>query len=46
VIPVTARRSLISDQLAASCYFRTSVPTGQRKALVQITERCNLHCVH
>jgi len=31
---VTARRSLITDQLAASCYFHTSVPTGQRKALV------------
>ncbi len=43
---MTARRSLITDQLAASCYFRTSVPTGQRKALVQITERCNLHCAH
>ena len=43
---MTARRSLVSDQLAASCYFRTSVSAGQRKALVQITERCNLHCVH
>jgi radical SAM protein with 4Fe4S-binding SPASM domain len=43
---MTAKRSLITDQLAASCYFRTSVPTGQRKALVQITERCNLHCAH
>jgi MoaA/NifB/PqqE/SkfB family radical SAM enzyme len=43
---VTARRNLITDQLAASCYFRTSVPTGHRKALVQITERCNLHCAH
>ncbi len=43
---MTARRSLITDQFAASCYFRTSVPTGQRKALVQITERCNLHCAH
>jgi len=43
---MTARRSLITDQLAASCYFRTSVPTGQRKALVQVTERCNLHCAH
>ncbi len=43
---MTARRSLITDQFAASCYFRTSVPTGQRKALIQITERCNLHCAH
>jgi radical SAM protein with 4Fe4S-binding SPASM domain len=31
---------------ANSCYFRTSVEDGERKALVQITERCNLHCVH
>ncbi len=46
VIPVTATRSLVSDQFAASCYFRTSVPTGHRKALVQVTERCNLHCAH
>src|SRR6266487_1956509 len=43
---MTDRRGLITDGLAASCYFRTSVPTGQRKALVQITERCNLHCAH
>lgn len=31
---------------AASCYFRTTVGDGSRKALVQIDERCNLHCVH
>ena len=31
---------------AVSCYFRTTVPDGCRKALVQITERCNLHCAH
>jgi radical SAM protein with 4Fe4S-binding SPASM domain len=31
---------------AVSCYFRTTVPDGSRKALVQITERCNLHCAH
>src|SRR5579859_3824574 len=40
------RRSLIIDAQASSCYFRTSVGGKGRKALVQITERCNLHCAH
>jgi radical SAM protein with 4Fe4S-binding SPASM domain len=40
------RRSLIIDSLASSCYFRTSVEGDARKALLQITERCNLHCAH
>lgn len=43
--PTTAR-SLIVDTEASSCYFRTSVAGDDRKALVQITERCNLHCAH
>lgn len=29
-----------------SCYFRTSVIPPYKKALIQITERCNLHCAH
>ena len=40
------KRSLIIDTQASSCYFRTSVGGDGRKALVQITERCNLHCAH
>ena len=40
------RRSLIVDTHASSCYFRTSVGGDGRKALIQITERCNLHCAH
>jgi radical SAM protein with 4Fe4S-binding SPASM domain len=40
------RRSLIVDTQASSCYFRTSVGGDGRKALIQITERCNLHCAH
>jgi radical SAM protein with 4Fe4S-binding SPASM domain len=40
------RRSLIIDAQASSCYFRTSVEGDGRKALIQITERCNLHCAH
>lgn len=39
-------KSLIVDDLANSCYFRTGVTDGHRKALIQITERCDLHCAH
>lgn len=39
-------RSIANDRWASSCYFRTTVDGGQRKALVQIDERCNLHCAH
>ncbi|GAB1818592.1 hypothetical protein HerbRD11066_17560 [Herbidospora sp. RD11066] len=39
-------KSLIVDNAAASCYFRTSVAGDGRKALIQISERCNLHCAH
>jgi radical SAM protein with 4Fe4S-binding SPASM domain len=31
---------------ASSCYFRTTTDGRTRKALVQIDERCNLHCAH
>jgi radical SAM protein with 4Fe4S-binding SPASM domain len=40
------KRSLLVDTQANSCYFRTSVGGDGRKALIQITERCNLHCAH
>jgi radical SAM protein with 4Fe4S-binding SPASM domain len=40
------RRRIAADGLASSCYFRTSTVAPDRKALVQITERCNLHCAH
>lgn len=29
-----------------SCFFRSGPPEGRRKALVQITQRCDLHCAH
>ncbi|RBO91352.1 radical SAM protein [Nocardia puris] len=38
--------SLTGQGRASSCYFRTSTSKGKRKALVQIDERCNLHCAH
>lgn len=40
------RVSLATDHQALSCYFRSSVDGTNRKALLQITERCNLHCAH
>jgi len=40
------KRQIISELQLASCYFRTSVVPPYRKALVQITEWCNLHCAH
>jgi len=39
-------KSLVDRDFAASCYFRTSVESPFRKALLQITERCHLHCAH
>jgi radical SAM protein with 4Fe4S-binding SPASM domain len=39
-------RAIVEDSRATSCYFRTSVETPFRKALVQIDERCNLRCAH
>ncbi|MCD6233154.1 radical SAM protein [bacterium] len=40
------KREIISEHKVASCYFRSSVEPPYRKALLQITERCNLHCAH
>lgn len=40
------KRSLVIETNANSCYFRTSVDGDGRKALIQVTERCNLHCAH
>jgi hypothetical protein len=39
-------RSITQAGQASSCYFRTTAEDGARKELVQIDERCNLHCVH
>lgn len=39
-------RSIVDEERAASCYFRTTVESPWRKALVQINEDCNLHCAH
>ncbi len=39
-------RSITSTGRVSSCYFRTTADGRSRKALVQIDERCNLHCAH
>src|SRR5260370_41943460 len=39
-------RSIARTDRASSCYFRTTADNGTREALVQIDERCNLHCAH
>ncbi|MHB9010610.1 MAG: radical SAM protein [Ignavibacteriaceae bacterium] len=40
------KKLLTKDSVVNSCYFRTSVIPPYKKALIQITERCNLHCAH
>lgn len=40
------RRKVAIEDKVASCYFRSMVKAPYRKALVQITERCNLFCAH
>ena len=40
------RRRIAPAGVASACYFRSSTDGEERKALVQITERCNLHCAH
>lgn len=40
------RRQIAIEATSNSCFFRSAAPDGSRKALVQITERCNLHCAH
>jgi radical SAM protein with 4Fe4S-binding SPASM domain len=39
-------RQIAGAGVSASCYFRSTEISPGRKALVQITERCNLHCAH
>jgi MoaA/NifB/PqqE/SkfB family radical SAM enzyme len=39
-------RSLVDQEKVVSCFFRSSIEMPYRKALLQITERCNLNCAH
>jgi MoaA/NifB/PqqE/SkfB family radical SAM enzyme len=40
------KRFIVSKERASSCYFRSAVKLPYRKAMLQITEKCNLHCAH
>jgi len=40
------KRKIVAKGRVASCYFRSSTKLPYRKALLQITEKCNLHCAH
>ena len=35
-----------NENYCAACYFRTVAEYPNRKCLIQLTERCNLHCEH
>jgi radical SAM protein with 4Fe4S-binding SPASM domain len=39
-------RPIVLPGQASSCYFRTTVEDGERKALIQICEPCNEKCAH
>lgn len=39
-------KRIVQTDFAASCYFRSSVEPPYRKALLKITEWCNLRCAH
>ena len=43
---MSSARNIADEALATSCYFRTTVDSPYRKALVQINEDCNLRCAH
>ena len=40
------RMKIYSENFCAACYFRSAADYPQKKCLVQLTERCNLHCKH
>ena len=40
------KRKIVTKGRVASCYFRSSTKFPYRKALLQITEKCNLYCAH
>jgi radical SAM protein with 4Fe4S-binding SPASM domain len=45
LLPLLSRRTATGD-VQNACYFRSGPEDGQRKALVKITDRCDLHCAH
>ena len=45
-VPLRATRRVAETGTANACYFRSGADPGRRKALLQITERCDLRCAH
>ena len=45
LLPLANRRTAEAGH-QNSCYFRSGPADGYRKALVKITDRCDLHCAH
>lgn len=39
-------KKIYSEEYCAACYFRTIAEYPQKKCLIQLTEKCNLHCEH
>lgn len=37
---------IYSNDECGACYFRTAADYPSKKSLLQVTERCNLHCSH
>lgn len=37
---------IYNNESCAACYFRTTAEPPAKKCLLQLTERCNLHCQH
>jgi|InofroStandDraft_1065614.scaffolds.fasta_scaffold06096_8 radical SAM protein with 4Fe4S-binding SPASM domain len=37
---------IYDSEYCAACYFRTIAKYPNKKCLIQLTERCNLHCEH
>jgi radical SAM protein with 4Fe4S-binding SPASM domain len=46
LLPVVDRRIAAQPNTQSSCYFRSGPPDGYRKALIKITDRCELRCAH
>lgn len=46
LLPVVDRRIVAGNGNQSSCYFRSGPTDGHRKALIKVTDRCDLHCAH
>lgn len=39
-------KKIYNEEYCAACYFRTIAEYPKKKCLIQLTEKCNLHCEH